>query len=141
MHIARPLLVLAFLLTACGTGAIPGDVAMPNGSRQWIINVDNQSGEDARLIVALGNVEIGEQVGNATPAVVAPRTKRDVVFAVPPGDEWAIFLTTAQRGAMLTANDVPLDVAGKLPISLVIDVNGDSFIELPGALPPGWLGN
>jgi hypothetical protein len=133
------MLALALLLAACGTGALPDAVAMPPGSRQWIINVDNQSGQDAHLLVASDAGQPGEQVGNATPAIVPPRTKRDVVFSVPPGEAWAIFVSPMAERALLTAADVPPDVAGRLPISIVIEPSGDGFVSLPGDLP-GWFG-
>ena len=141
-HTARPLAIaLVLVLAGCGTGIFPGDVAMPAGSRQWVIQVDNQSAQDARLVVAADMMPVGELVGTATPAVVPPKTTVDVVFNVPPGQGWAIFVNPSpQRGPLLLPQDVPADFAGELPIEVVIDVNGEPFTSMPGNMP-GWMGN
>lgn len=133
-------LLVSLLLTACGTGLIPGDVAMPNGSRQWIIDVDNQSGRDALLFVAVDAMEMGDVVGIADPPTVAAHTRRDVVFTVPPGELWAIFVNPSpQRGPLLLAVDVPPGVTGRLPISVAIDPNGEPSMSVPSM--PGWMGD
>jgi hypothetical protein len=131
---------LAIVLAGCGTGIIPGDVAMPAGSREWIISVDNQSAEGARLLVALDTMPVGDLVGTANPAVVPPNTKSDVVFHVPPGQAWAIFVNpSSERGPLLLASDVPPDVAGQLPITFHVDARGDPSMSIPN-VEPGWMG-
>lgn len=114
---------------------------MPAGSRQWIITVDNTSAEDALLMVAADTMPVGELVGTAMPAAVPPKTTVDVVFNVPPGQGWAIFVNpTAQRGPLLLASDVPPNVVGRLPIQFAVDVQGNASMSLPADLP-GWMGN
>ena len=134
-------LVGTLLLAGCGTGVLPAQLEMPAGSRQWIIRVENQSDQDARLFVAEDQSPMGDLVGNANPATVPPRTTTDVRFTVPPGEGWAIFVNpTAERGPLLIEADVPPDVAGRLPIGFVVDKNGDIFMGTEGNLP-GWFGN
>ena len=131
----------ALALVGCGTGLVPGETVMPPGSRQWIINVDNQSAQDARLLIALDTMPVGALVGTADPATVPPNTRRDVVFTVPPGRDWAIFVNpSAERGPLLLAMDVPPAVAGRLPVSFAIDARGEPSMSLPGGLGPGWMG-
>jgi hypothetical protein len=133
--------VVALVLAGCGTGLIPGESVMPPGSRQWIVNVDNQSAEVARLIVAEDAQTMGATVGTADPPIVPPNTRRDVVFMVPPGQGWAIFVNpTPQRGPLLIAPDVPPDVSGRLPITFIIDPRGEPGMMVPGNPGPGWLG-
>jgi hypothetical protein len=133
--------IVALALGGCETGLIPEETVMPPGSRQWIINVDNQSGEDARLFVALDTMPVGDLVGIADPPTVPANTRRDVVFTVPPGQDWAIFVNpSAQRGPLLLAMDVPPDVTGRLPITFAIDARGEPVMGAPGGLGPGWLG-
>ena len=135
-----PLIALAVFLSACGTGILPGEVAMPAGSRQWIINVDNQSAQDARLLVALDTMPVGERVGTANPPVVPPNTRLDVLFTVPPGQGWAIFVNpSAERGPLLLASDVPPDATGNLPVSFSIGPGGEPSMTAPGGRP-GWMG-
>lgn len=71
----------------------------------------------------------------------APRTKVEVVFTVPPGSDWAIFVNPSpERGPLLIARDVPLGVTGRLPISFGVDRQGNFWVAAPGGLGPGWFG-
>ena len=133
---------LALLTAACGTGLVPGDPAMPAGAREWIISVENQSGQPARLMVALDTSPVGELVGTAVPSEVPPNTTQEVVFTVPPGQAWAIFVNpSAQRGPLILAMDVPPDARGRLPVSISVSPNGDPGASLGPDAGPGWFGN
>lgn len=132
----------AVMVGGCGTGVIPGDPALPPGSREWIIEVDNQSGQPARLMVAEDTQPVGDLVGTADPPQVPPGTKQDVVFTVPPGQTWAIFVNpSAQRGPLILAMDVPADAQGALPLSIVVGPNGDPSVGVDANAGPGWFGN
>ena len=137
--------VVSVILGGCGTGILPEEVvgpAMPAGSREWIIEVDNQSAQPARLMVAEDTVPVGDVVGTADPAQVPPNTKQDVVFAVPPGQTWAIFVNPSpQRGPLILAMDVPPDAQGRLPVSIIVSPNGDPGAALGPDAGPGWFGN
>ena len=91
------------------------------------------------LFVAKDGPAMGEAVGTADPATIPPGATRDVVFTVPPGDGWAIFVNPAPTtGALIGAHDVPPDRAGKLPLEISIDANGQPGVSAPAA--PGWFG-
>ena len=91
-------------------------------------------------MVAEDTAPIGAVVGTVDPPQVAARTKQDVRFTVPSGEGWAVFVNPSpQRGPLILAVDVPLDVEGKLPISISVGPNGDASVLVPGR--PGWFGN
>ena len=130
------------VLSGCGTGLIPGDPALPPGSREWIVEVDNQSAQPARLMVAEDTMPVGDLVGTADPPQVPPGTKQDVVFTVPPGRTWAIFVNPSpQRGPLILAMDVPADVHGRLPLTIIVGPNGDPSAGVDANVGPGWFGN
>ena len=123
-------------------GVLPGDPALPPGSREWIISVDNQSAQPARLMVAEDTMPVGDLVGTANPAQVPPGTKQDVVFKVPPGQTWAIFVNPSpQLGPLILAQDVPADAQGRLPLSITVLSNGDPSVGVDADAGPGWFGN
>ena len=98
--------VLVVALTACGTDLLAP--APEPGSRQWIIGVTNQSGQEARLVLAEDAGTMGEAVGRVEPSIVPPQTEMDVVFTVPPGEGWAIFVNPGpDDGPLVLAADVP----------------------------------
>jgi hypothetical protein len=135
-------LAVIFILGGCGTGLLPGDPALPPGSREWIISVDNQSAQPARLMVAEDTAPVGDLVGTANPAQVPPGTKQDVVFKVPPGQTWAIFVNPSpQLGPLILARDVPANVQGRLPLSIFVGPNGDPSVGVDADAGPGWFGN
>ena len=134
--------VVIVFLGGCGTGVLPGDPALPPGSREWIISVDNQSAQPARLLVAEDTAPVGDLVGTANPAQVPPGTKQDVVFKVPPGQTWAIFVNPSpQLGPLILARDVPADVHGRLPLMIIVGQNGDPSVGVDADAGPGWFGN
>lgn len=143
-RITRRLAVAAMTLwlVACGTGLLPGDpAALGPGARQWIITVENQSAEPARLMVAEDQGLAGDLVGTAEPSSVPPKTTQDVVFTVPAGESWAIFVNpTNVRGPLILSADVPRDITGKLPLSILIGPDGEPGAALQGDLGPGWFG-
>jgi hypothetical protein len=144
MRLERRLIIaaLTLVLAACGTGLLPGDPARPAGSRDWIITVTNNSNESAVLAVAEDRFPMGDLVGTAQPRGVPPRTSQDVVFTVPPGGGWAIFVNPSpQHGPLILSHDVPPDVSGRLPITIEIGPNGDASAGVPANLGRGWFGN
>jgi hypothetical protein len=126
-------------VTACGTDLL-APVPEP-GSRQWIIGVTNQSGEEARLFLAEDAGTMGEAVGRVEPSIVPPQTEMDVVFTVPPGEGWAIFVNPGpDDGPLVLAADVPAHEVGELPFLIIVSPDG-----VPGVLHqdeprPGWFG-
>lgn len=133
---AALLLAAAWLLAAC-TVLTP----VPPGGRQWIITVDNDSNAPVKLFVAEDESPMGDTVGTAMPDTVPPGAKVDVVFTVPAGRTWAIFVNpTNERGPLVLAQDVPANVTGKLPLTITVNGQGEPGASLPGDLP-GWFGN
>jgi hypothetical protein len=116
----------------------------PPGMRQLVIPVENMSALPARLFVAEdgapgGGLPVGRVVGTAVPDTVLPGVRQDVVFTVPSGDRWVIFVNPgAQRGGLIGAHDVPPDVRGATPLSISVGPNGDPSVTVPDG--PGWFG-
>ena len=136
------LLAVTVILSGCGMGVLPGDPALPSGAREWIIPVDNQSNQPARLMVAEDTVPVGDLVGTAEPPQVPPGTKQDVVFTVPPGQTWAIFVNASpEMGPLILARDVPADAHGRLPLNIIVGQNGDPSVGVDADAGPGWFGN
>jgi hypothetical protein len=134
--LAATALVFASCLAACGVINVP-----PAGSREWRITVENLSNAPANLFVAEDLQSMGPLVGTAVPSTVAPGVTQEVVFTVPPGDGWAIFVNPSpERGPLILAADVPPDVAGPLPVSIGIGADGSSSAMMKGE-SPGWFGN
>lgn len=133
-------MVLACSLAACSAVGFPPPA--PAGSREWRINVENMSGAPARLLVAEDTMPVGKLVGTAVPDAVPAGVSQEVVFTVPPGDTWAIFVNPGpQLGPLILARDVPADVAGELRITIGIGPDGQPSVSTPGDLGPGWFGN
>ena len=136
--LAATCIAIAVSIGACGL--LPDSVAAP-GARQWIIAVENQSNLPARLFVAEDESPMGSLVGTVEPSVVAPGATTDVVFTVPEGRSWAVFVNPSPMlGPLILPSDVPADAAGELPIRIVIDENGSPGAELRTD-EPGWFGN
>jgi len=68
-----------------------GPAVMAAGSRELLVPVKNASECPAMLFVAQDRSPMGELVGTATPAMLPAGMTSDVVFAVPPGQGWAVF--------------------------------------------------
>jgi hypothetical protein len=129
--------VAAIALSACGL--LPDAVVAP-GARQWIITVENQSNQPARLSVAEDGPGPGQLVGTADPAVVPPGATQDVVFTVPQGGGWAIFVNPVPGlGPLILERDVPPGQSGDLPLTIFVNPDGSSSVSAPGE--PGWFGN
>lgn len=144
MRYGRGLIIaaLAFVSAGCGMGLIPGDPAMPPGSREWIVTVQNDSNAPAVLSVAEDTVPVGDAVGTVRPSSVPPNSSQDVVFTVPPGDGWAIFVNPSrERGPLIIPHDVPPEFSGRLPITIFVAQNGEPSAGTEGRLGPGWFGN
>ncbi len=127
------------LLSAC---TAISDLGMPAGSRQWIIPVENLSAQPVRLFVAEDELQMGESVGTAVPATVAPGSSERVTFTVPPGDGWAIFVNPGpDRGPLILSSDVPPDASGPLPLRISVGPEGHPSVALSVPDPRGWFGN
>ena len=127
---------IALVAVGCGTSL---DLLRPPGTREWIIPVHNASARPAILVVATDGPGMGAAVGSASPATVPAGATIDVVFTVPPGDGWAIFVNPGPNlGALIGARDVPPDRSGRLPLSISIGANGDPSVSAPAG--PGWFG-
>jgi len=75
------------------------------------------------------------------PATVPPGATQEVVFTVPPGDGWAIFVNPSPlNGPLILASDVPAEFTGALPLEIAIGAEGLVFYRYDGDLGPGWLG-
>jgi hypothetical protein len=117
------------------TGPAPGP-----GAREWILDVENQSAEEAHLFVAADSGALGELVGTAVPASVPAGTTQAVVFTVPAGSGWAIFVNPSpDSGPLVTAQDVPPGATGPLPMTITVQPGGAAVVSAPSA--PGWFGN
>lgn len=132
-------LTMALGLVATACDAVP-QVLRP-GSRVWIIPVQNMSGRPAVLAVAEDRAPMGKLLGTAEPAVVPAGQTMDVTFSVPPDPQgWAVFVNPGPNlGALITAMDVPPGVAGRLPLTIKVDQQGNPSVEVPSE--PGWFGN
>ena len=129
-------LTLAFALLACD--AIP-QVLRP-GSRVWVIPVQNLSGRPAVLAVAKDESPMGDFVGTAQPAVVPAGQTVDVTFTVPADQQgWAIFVNpTPNLGALIGSRDVPPGISGRLPLTIMVDAQGNPGVSVPNER--GWFG-
>jgi len=117
------------------TGPAPGP-----GAREWIVSVENQSAAEAHLFVAADTGSLGTLVGTAVPASVAAGATERVVFTVPAGSGWAIFVNPSPNiGPLITAQDVPNDAAGPLPLTITVQPGGAPVVSVPHV--PGWFGN
>lgn len=88
------------------------------GGRLWTVTVVNKSPRPATLVVAEETEAglAGRMVGTVTPSVVPAGATRDVTFALPPGEGWAIFVNPGPNtGALLIWAEVPL--AGEIRIT------------------------
>ena len=134
-HLAA--LAIIGVLTGCAGIFEP---AMPAGSREWVISVENMSAEPARLFVAEDEAPMGQAVGTAVPNTVAPGATELVTFTVPPKQGWAIFVNPSpELGPLILARDVPLNARGALPLTITVDRNGTLMVSVPDE--PGWFGN
>jgi hypothetical protein len=131
------LIAICGMLTGCAGILAP---AMPAGSREWVISVENMSAEPARLVVAEDEETMGDAVGTAVPNTVAPGATELVVFTVPPGEGWAIFVNPGPGlGPLILARDVPRDASGVLPLTIIVGPGGPPGVSVPDR--PGWFGN
>jgi hypothetical protein len=119
---------------------MPGPAFMPSGSRQLVVSVENDSERQALLFVAQDEGTMGELVGTAAPAMLPAGMTSGVVFTVPPGQGWAIFVNpTTGSGPLVVAHDVPEDASGQMPFTIMI-VDGVPIVPMRGTAP-GWFGH
>jgi hypothetical protein len=132
-------IVIASSLAACSI-LVP-DPPLSPGTRQWIIRVQNASGQPAALFVAEDLSTMGRSVGTAVPSTVPAGATQDVVFTVPPGRGWAIFVNPGPtRGPLILAQDVPPNASGVLGVFIQILPDGEPVVSAPGR-GEGWFGN
>ena len=135
---------LAIVCSLAACGVMPNPVADPlpePGARRWIITVENMSAQPAALFVAEDVSPMGRSVGTVVPNSVPAGATQDVVFTVPPGQGWAIFVNPGPNlGPLILAQDVPPGVSGVLPLTIGIGPDGSPYASIPGELP-GWFGN
>ena len=111
------------------------------GSRVWIIPVQNTSPRPALVAVAEDRSPMGDLVGTAQPAAIPAGQTVDVTFTVPSDRaDWAVFVNPGPNlGALITAADVPPGVSGRLPLTILVDAQGNPGVTVPNE--PGWSGN
>jgi hypothetical protein len=104
------------------------------------------SAQPARLFVAEDESPMGELVGTAEPATVAPGATEMVAFTVPagqgrgPGEAWAVFVNPGPNlGPLILAMDVPAAASGELPLKIMVGPDGSPSVQVPSE--PGWFGN
>ena len=131
-------LVVATWLAACS--AIDLGPPVPGGMRSWVIPVDNQSGRPAVIEVAEDGPRKGNIVGTVSPSTVPPGATVDVVFGIPQGAGWAVFVNSGPNiGSLISATDVPPAAQGQLPLKIHVSADGSPSVEAPNQ--PGWFGN
>jgi hypothetical protein len=124
--------LLTLIVVACGSNG-----TAPPGSRQFIIPVENQSRLPASLFVAEYGSPMGRTVGTAVPTTVPPGLTLDVIFTVPTGEAWAIFVNPGPDSEeLIGARDIPPGINGALPMSISVGEYGDPRV-VPGG--PGWF--
>jgi hypothetical protein len=140
MTIQRLTSGIAIFAVAFGLVGCDGSPFSPAGSREWIIVVENKSDAFVRLMVAEDEVPIGDQVGTARPAMVAPHMAIEVTFTVPSGQgAWAIFVNPGpEDGPLILAGDVPAGASGRLPLTISVGPEGSPIVSVPDE--PGWFG-
>ena len=138
--VARVLAVLLVATWLAACNAIDLGPPVPGGMRRWVIPVDNQSGRPARIDVAVDGAGMGRIVGTVSPNVVPAGATVDVVFGIPPGGGWAVFVNAGPNvGALIAASDVPPAAQGQLPLKIHVAADGSPSVEAPNQ--PGWFGN
>lgn len=141
-HVIRLVAASAIVVALAGCDALDIGPGMPEGVRHWVVTVENWSPRPAMLLVAEDGGVMGPAVGTANPSVVQPGATVDVVFGIPAGLGWGIYVNREPgMGPMVTASDVPRDAAGRMPFKILVDPDGDSGAEVPGPAVPGWFGN
>ena len=114
--------LVAVMLAGCfGSG-------LPAGWRQLIITVANHSSQPATLVVGDDRPGMGgpaRPVGTVDPGVVPAKVTMDVLFGIPPGSGWAIFVNPSpEYGPLIRAADVPENAAGRQPFTISIGEGG-----------------
>ena len=127
--------LVVLVVAACGCTTLP-----PDGSREWVVTVTNDSAAPATLFVAEDLATMGPSVGTAVPSSVPAGVTQVVVFTVPAGAGWAIFVNPGPDvGPLILAGDVPPGRSGVLPIRIRVERDRSSNVAAPG--DPGWFGN
>jgi hypothetical protein len=126
IRVATAVLVAVTVVGCFGSG-------VPAGWRQLIVTVENQSAQPATLIVAEDGPVMGRPVGTVDPGIVPAGVTMDVVFGIPPGSRWAIFVNPRpEYGPLLMPADVPENAVGRQPFTITI---GESGTPSWGILP------
>ena len=137
VSIGSLVVTVALVIGACDVAA---QIPRP-GSRVWVIPVQNLAGRPAVLAVAEDESPMGDLVGTAQPGIVPAGQTVDVTFTVPAEQQgWAIFVNpTPNVGALIGSRDVPPGVSGRLPLTIMVDAQGNPSVSVPNE--PGWFGN
>lgn len=138
------LVLAALVLAGCSTPSAtfaPTTPAVSPDVKRLIIEVTNRSGVPTTLVVAEDLGRMGRPIGFVSPRTVAPGVTMDVAFSVPAGS-WGIWVLPqgAGDGALITAQDLPVGISGRLPIKIEISRSGSYSVSGPLS-EPGWFGN
>ena len=122
--------VAVLSVIGCGAEVAPTEpeppLNVPLIGRQLAFTVSNQSGRPARLIVGhMGDLRA--PVGIAFPAVIAPRTRQEVVFTVPDTNDWAIWVNPddPKGGELMGWHDIRR-CFGRVALAIEIGPRGDA---------------
>jgi hypothetical protein len=139
-RLLRVLGTVLVVLTIPGCSTLLPNGGLPAGARRLAITVDNKSAQPAVVLVADGRRGDlpGPAVGRAVPNLVPPSSVVDVVFDVPPGPFWMIWVN---QSAIVSSGDVPRDAVGATPIRIDIGPDGNLSSGLRGQDLPGWFGD
>jgi hypothetical protein len=119
--------LLAAQVAACGFVDVT-----PPGSRQLVITVQNLTQAPVGLFVAEDGSPMGQEVGTADPSTIPPGMGRQVVFTVPPDQQWAIFVDPGpDDGGLISARDVPPNANGALPFTIWVDKGVEPIVVGP----------
>jgi hypothetical protein len=121
--------------------SLPPAPEMGPDARVFSIPVNNTSEEPAELFVASNAQPTLLLVGTVEPNTVAPGQTEDVVFTVPQGEGWGIFVNSSfDMGPLILAPDIPPEASGQLPFEIIVDQFGSAGIQMFGDTE-GWFGD
>ena len=113
--------------------ALVAEELTPAGSRQLVITVHNMTKARVQLFVAENGSPMGQEVGTADPSTIGSRMGREVVFTVPPGDRWAIFVDPdPDDDGLISARHVPPNASGAIPFTIWVDEGVEPLVVGPG---------
>ncbi len=123
----------AFYLTTPPRAAVGVAGPTADGSRQLVIMVNNMTKAPVDLFVAEDGSPMGQEVGTAVPSTIPTMSGREVVFTVPSGERWAIYVNPGpDGGGLISARDVPPTASGALPFTIWVDEGVEPIVVGPG---------